>query len=446
MSVETVRNSYCTFQQVWQPLLAHLFAVQLLLWQSPATRHIRLFAHRLAGAQEPPQSTSVSVPFSTVSVHDGTAQVLGVPLHTRLAQSVAAAHFLPLAQAGQVPPQLRSVSVPFCTASVHEGTAHLPSAPHTPLVQSAATPHFFPSAHFAQLPPQFRSVSVPFCTASVHEGTAQVFVVVPLQTPDWQSPATPSVTHFFPFAHLPHMGPPQSTSVSLPSTALSMQVAAAQTPLAQIVPLTQLALLVPHILPVAHFVEQDPPQSASLSSPFLTVSVQLAAAHRPVAPHTPDVQSPPVAQRLPSAQRLLGAHGPPQSASDSLPFFTPSLQEGAAQLSVAAVHTASTQSVPSAHFLPSSHPGQVPPQSTSDSVPFFTPSAQLFCLQRPPEQLPLAQSAPRAHILPFAQGGHSAPPQSTSVSDSFSARSRQVGAAQAPIVHTRLAQSPPVLQ
>jgi len=76
--------------------------------------HIRLFAHRFMGAHEPPQSTSVSVPFMTVSVHDGTAHVLVVvPLHTLLEQSVAAAHFFPFAQGGQVPPQFRSVSVPF---------------------------------------------------------------------------------------------------------------------------------------------------------------------------------------------------------------------------------------------------------------------------------------------------------------------------------------------
>ena len=105
--------SYCTFQQVWQPELRHLFAVQFALWQSPATMHIRLFAHRFMGAHDPPQSTSVSVPFSTMSVHEGTAQVLGDPLQTPLAQSPAALHFLPLAHFGQLPPQFRSVSVPF---------------------------------------------------------------------------------------------------------------------------------------------------------------------------------------------------------------------------------------------------------------------------------------------------------------------------------------------
>jgi len=133
------------------------------------------------GAHEPPQSRSVSVPFITVSVHEGTAHVLVVvPLQTLLVQSVAAAHFFPLAHAGQVPPQFRSVSVPFWIASVHDGAAHVPSAPQTPLVQSAATPHALPSAHLGQLPPQFRSVSVPLRTASVQEGTAQVLAVVPL--------------------------------------------------------------------------------------------------------------------------------------------------------------------------------------------------------------------------------------------------------------------------
>jgi hypothetical protein len=155
-----------------------------------------------------------------------------------------------------------------------------------------------------------------------------------------------------------------------------------------------------------------------------------------------------VPQPLPFAQRLAGAQGPPQSASVSEPFFTVSAQVGAAQVRLAAGHTAFTQSVPSLHALPSSQRGQVgPPQSMSVSVPFFTPSAQLLSLQSPPEQLPLSQSVPLTHIFPAAHGPQVAPPpQSTSVSEAFMTLSVHDGAVQAPSVQTRLVQSPPVLQ
>src|SRR3569623_794995 len=201
--------------------------------------HIRLFAQRLAGAHEPPQSTS---------------------------------------------------------------------APHTPPVHSAATPHFFPLAHFGQLPPQFRSVSVTFWTASVHDGAAHVLVVVPLHTPDWQSPATPSVRHFLPLPHLPHIAPPQSTSVSLPSVMLSMHVAAAQPPPAQPVP-------VAHSLPGRQGGHSGPPQSTSVSVWFRAVSMQVGAAQVPRV-QTRLVQSPPVLQWNVGPQP---GHEPPQVAAGSVP-------------------------------------------------------------------------------------------------------------------------------
>jgi hypothetical protein len=55
-------------------------------------------------------------------------------VHTLLAQSDAAAHFLPDAQRAQLPlpPQSTSVSPPFCTPSLHVGAWHAPPE-HTPL-------------------------------------------------------------------------------------------------------------------------------------------------------------------------------------------------------------------------------------------------------------------------------------------------------------------------
>jgi hypothetical protein len=108
-------------------------------------------AHFLAGAQLPPQSMYVSFWFWTLSLHVGAWHTFVV--HTLLVQSLPFGfkHALPSAQVGQeAPPQSTSVSVPFLTLSrppVHFGTWQMPPV-QTPLVQSAATPHAFPSAHF----------------------------------------------------------------------------------------------------------------------------------------------------------------------------------------------------------------------------------------------------------------------------------------------------------
>src|SRR5215471_18935551 len=119
-----------------------MLPVHVALWQSPATMQPNPLTHFEAGAHEPPQSTSVSVPFSTPSLHAGTWHTLVV--HFLLVQSLLTEHALPLAQLGhEAPPQSTSVSVPFLTLSsppVHFGTWQTPPV-HTPLVQSAATPH-----------------------------------------------------------------------------------------------------------------------------------------------------------------------------------------------------------------------------------------------------------------------------------------------------------------
>jgi hypothetical protein len=66
----------------------------------------------------PPQSTSVSAPFLTLSAQLAAWQML--PTHTPLWQSPPFAHCLPAALFGQLaPPQSVSVSVPFLTLSVH---------------------------------------------------------------------------------------------------------------------------------------------------------------------------------------------------------------------------------------------------------------------------------------------------------------------------------------
>jgi hypothetical protein len=64
-----------------------------------------------------PQSTPVSVPFSTVSVHVGVWHVVA---HTLLVQSLPVLHVLPFAHFGHaVPPQSVADSEPFFVLSVH---------------------------------------------------------------------------------------------------------------------------------------------------------------------------------------------------------------------------------------------------------------------------------------------------------------------------------------
>src|SRR6185312_12632485 len=81
----------------------------------------------------PPQSTSVSKPLSTWSLHFGDAQVPSpavldtVELHTPLAQSVLATQCLVAAQPLHVPPpQSRSVSRPFCLVSLQLAATQAP--------------------------------------------------------------------------------------------------------------------------------------------------------------------------------------------------------------------------------------------------------------------------------------------------------------------------------
>jgi hypothetical protein len=92
-------------------------AVQVLAEQKPLVHSLArlqclLFAH---GPHEPPQSTSVSLPFFTLSVHVGALHVLAVASHTLSRQSAPTRHFLPSAQPPHEPPQSTSVSFPFFT-------------------------------------------------------------------------------------------------------------------------------------------------------------------------------------------------------------------------------------------------------------------------------------------------------------------------------------------
>jgi hypothetical protein len=85
------------------------------------------------------------------------------------AQSTFEAHRRPAAQPGQAPPQSTSVSLPFFTVSVHVGAMHFDAA-HTPDAQSSGTAQarLSPQRVVHELP-QSTSVSLPFFTESMHD-------------------------------------------------------------------------------------------------------------------------------------------------------------------------------------------------------------------------------------------------------------------------------------
>jgi hypothetical protein len=97
--------------------------------------------------------------------------------------------------------------------------------------------------------------------------------LLPVQTLLTQSAGTLQVLVS---AHLEHE-PPQSTSVSVPSFVPLVQLAVWHLPLVQLPERQSAATEQP--APTAHLfvVLQEPPQSTSVSEPFLTVSLHAAA-------------------------------------------------------------------------------------------------------------------------------------------------------------------------
>jgi hypothetical protein len=81
-------------------------------------------------------------------------------VQTPFKQSVAARHAVPCAHFGQLaPPQSTSLSAPFVTLSLQVATRHVPPV-QTPLEQSTAPRHALPSGQRLQaLPPQSVSLS-----------------------------------------------------------------------------------------------------------------------------------------------------------------------------------------------------------------------------------------------------------------------------------------------
>ena len=261
-----------------------------------------------------------------------------------------------------------------------------------------------------------------------------------MQTPNKQS--LPAV-HALLMSHLGQVvDPPQSVSLSPPFFTTSVQVAALQVPDVQTALVQSLANM--QVLFVAHLGQVvDPPQSVSLSPRFLTVSMHVGALH---------VSGGPVQTRL--WQSVETAHvlfamqaphaPPPQSTSVSVPFFTRSAQPAFWQTLV--VQTPFKQSVPAPHTLPAAHRRHVvgPPQSASVSPPFFTVSEHDGAWQVTLQTL-LWQSLAPVQVLPLAHLVVQVPPQSMSLSVPFLTRSPHAGARQVPAGQTPLWQSPGTL-
>jgi hypothetical protein len=150
------------------------FDAQMPLAQSPATAHPQPLAHLYVGAQAPPQSLSVSVPFLTVSVQLGAWHKLVLLAQSELWQSPLTKHVAlsgHLRAGAQMPPQSTSVSAWFCTLSVQVAAWHT-SLVQTPLTQSVGLEQTSPAGHLLQVlaPPQSVPLSVPFLALSLQVG------------------------------------------------------------------------------------------------------------------------------------------------------------------------------------------------------------------------------------------------------------------------------------
>jgi hypothetical protein len=132
----------------------------LPLWQLPLDEpQVLPSAQRRVGAQEPPQSTSVSLPFFTPSVHAAAAQT--PPEQLPLVQSLLPLQAWPVPHLEQLPPQSTSLSFWFITLSLQLAAWHVTL--QTPLVQSLPASQSSPLSHLAHdPPPQSMSVSCPF--------------------------------------------------------------------------------------------------------------------------------------------------------------------------------------------------------------------------------------------------------------------------------------------
>jgi hypothetical protein len=339
----------------------HSLPAHTVVAQSPPVEHTWPVAHLVV--HEPPQSTSLSLPSSTPSRQlDATHTSLST-LHQADAQSALCTHFCLSAHGMQVaPPQSTSVSSPSITPSVQWLVWQVcMSAWHQVLVQSLPEMHALPSPHVEQVPPpQSTSVSAPSLRPSPH-WLATHTSVIELQKPLLQSA---SLRHLSASAHGEQSGPPQSTSVSPGSSLAFWHDDETHSPAAEHCMDAQ-SPFATHICPTLQRVAQvAPPQSMSVSPPSSRPSVHVDAAHASVvALHSTVAQSLSTRQLCPAAH--LVEHTLPQSTSVSPSSSTPSPQWLATHSEVIWLQNIDAQSALCAQCWPVAHVAQAPPQSTS---------------------------------------------------------------------------------
>ncbi len=216
-------------------------------------------------AHEPPQSTSVSLPFWTPSAHVGTRHVFC--LQTPCRQSSAASQICPGAHvAPHAPPQSMSVSSPFFVPSSHVAGTHSLAREHTwPASQSVL------SRHATQAPSP--SQSLPPSWAQVVPAAAGVFTCSP--------PVQASTVHSFPSSG-------RSVSSGIPLTSPPSQTFVVQSPgVCWISPHPPPAPPPPLVAVVEVVVAGVPPVPAVPPCPVLSPSHDGAIAATTVAATTP---------------------------------------------------------------------------------------------------------------------------------------------------------------
>ncbi|WP_248354746.1 hypothetical protein [Anaeromyxobacter oryzae] len=160
-------------------------------------------------------------------------------------------------------------------------------------------------------------------------------------------------------------------------------------------------------VPVQAVLQQTPSTQKPLAQAPGAAQASPSGAAQTLPLQAPLAQSPLEAQVLAVPQR--GQVVPPQSTSVSVPFLTASAQLG--DWHEPDAQTPLEQSRPRTQALPSAHAGQAPPpQSTPVSAPSRIPSTQVGVVQTFARQSPPAQSVPVRHWTQVPAPSHSVPP------------------------------------
>ena len=191
-------------------------------------------------------------------------------------------------------------------------------------------------------------------------------------------------------------------------------------------------MLVSQLLPATHAAHVPPPQSTSVSLPFLTSSSHVGT-WQTLFVHTPLLQSSAPAHARPSSQR--GQSGPPQSMSVSLPFFAVSSQTGVMHLPPCRRRSRSRREPcrpcrPRTACRTRHHSRRRTPRRSSRCP--CTWAAGTACPPRCRRTRPKRNRRDAAHPLRTSHLAQAVPPQSMSDSSAFRVPSLQEGSRHVP--------------